>query len=129
MLWRAWSLYRHVQRIRTGLVCPGRHARFTTRPTFQTGVSNGSFTCAKPTVRSSARTQVQAPFFRAAQLFRDTEKVPNRAKKAEIKISGIVRSIRKQKHASFAHISDGTTFAPIQVVLGPELAAGYVTIV
>jgi asparaginyl-tRNA synthetase len=63
---------------------------------------------------------------RAAQLFRDSKAIPTRAEREEIKIGGIIRSIRKQKHASFAHISDGSTLAPIQVVLNPELAVGYV---
>jgi asparaginyl-tRNA synthetase len=58
---------------------------------------------------------------------RNPKGIPESAKKEEIKIGGIIRSIRKQKHAAFAHISDGSTLAPIQVVLDPELAAGYVS--
>ena len=88
--------------------------------------SHGQSVSSKPSIRGIARTEVSAPLFRAAQLFRDSETVPTRARREDIKISGIIRSIRKQKHASFAHISDGSTLAPIQVVLNPELAVGYV---
>lgn len=39
-----------------------------------------------------------------------------------VKLAGLVRSIRKQKKFAFAHLSDGTTLAPIQAVLSPEQA-------
>lgn len=37
-----------------------------------------------------------------------------------IKIAGLVRSIRKHKKVAFAHISDGTTYEPMQAMLKPE---------
>jgi hypothetical protein len=40
-----------------------------------------------------------------------------------ISVSGVIRTIRKQKHAAFAHVTDGSCFKPIQVVLDPELAS------
>lgn len=43
---------------------------------------------------------------------------------AEIRLAGLIQSIRKQKKAAFAHISDGTTLEPFQAVLSPEQAAG-----
>ncbi|RMZ87542.1 hypothetical protein DV736_g5226, partial [Chaetothyriales sp. CBS 134916] len=39
-----------------------------------------------------------------------------------VTISGLVRSVRKQKHVAFAHIQDGTTYQPIQAILDPQLA-------
>ncbi|KAK4917198.1 asparaginyl-tRNA synthetase, partial [Elasticomyces elasticus] len=39
-----------------------------------------------------------------------------------IKVTGLVRTIRKQKRVAFAHIDDGTTFAPLQAILTPEQA-------
>ncbi len=72
---------------------------------------------------SILKTDNQGPFYRAAELFGP---LGLRTPEKGIKIAGIVRSIRKQKHAAFAHISDGSTFTAIQAVLNPELAAGYV---
>lgn len=43
-----------------------------------------------------------------------------------VSISGRIRTIRKQKHGAFAHVTDGSSLQPIQVVLKPELAAPYV---
>ncbi|RMZ81330.1 hypothetical protein DV738_g2307, partial [Chaetothyriales sp. CBS 135597] len=40
-----------------------------------------------------------------------------------VTISGLVRSVRKQKRVAFAHIQDGTTYEPIQAILDPQLAA------
>ncbi|RMZ83313.1 hypothetical protein DV737_g1683, partial [Chaetothyriales sp. CBS 132003] len=40
-----------------------------------------------------------------------------------VTISGLVRSVRKQKNVAFAHIQDGTTYQPIQAILDPQLAA------
>lgn len=37
-----------------------------------------------------------------------------------IKIAGLVRSIRKHKKVAFAHISDGSTYEPMQAMLKPE---------
>lgn len=37
-----------------------------------------------------------------------------------VRVAGLVRSVRKQKKLAFAHLSDGSTYAPIQAVLQPE---------
>ena len=42
----------------------------------------------------------------------------------EVKVSGRIRSIRKQKHRSFVHLTDGSTLLPVQAVIPPELSAG-----
>jgi hypothetical protein len=108
------------------LICSSKHRCLRSESTLRSKISDGQPTRSKPAIRGIARTEISAPHFRAAQLFRDSKDVPTRAGREEIKISGIIRSIRKQKHASFAHISDGTTLAPIQIVLDSERAAGYV---
>jgi hypothetical protein len=126
MPWRAWRLPRHVQVLEKSLICSGKYRCLTTGLTPRSKVSNGQPARSKPAIRGIAGTEISAPHFQAAELFRDSKDVPTRAGREEIKISGIIRSIRKQKHASFAHISDGTTLAPIQAVLEPELAAGCV---
>jgi hypothetical protein len=126
MLWRAWSLPRHVQGLQQTLICSGQHRCLATKLCLQSKFSHGQYTRSKPAIRGIARVEISAPLFRAAKLFRDPKVVPTRAEREDIKISGIIRSIRKQKHASFAHISDGSTLAPIQVVLNPELSVGYV---
>lgn len=41
----------------------------------------------------------------------------------DVRVSGWVRSVRKQKQVAFAHIGDGTTARPLQAVLKPEQAA------
>jgi asparaginyl-tRNA synthetase len=46
------------------------------------------------------------------------------ASEHEIRVVGLVQSIRKQKKAAFAQISDGSTLALLQAVLSPEDAAG-----
>ena len=76
-----------------------------------------------------AKRSLDAPIYRAADLLRDSARLAPYAQREGIKITGIIRSIRKQKHAAFAHISDGSTLTAIQVVLSPELAAGYVKLV
>ncbi len=42
-----------------------------------------------------------------------------------VKVNGFVRSVRKQKHIAFAAIGDGSSFAPLQVVLTPGQAEEY----
>lgn len=126
MLWRTLRLPRHVHGLERSLICTGKHRRLHTASTLQSEIIDSQSTQSTPAIRGTTRTEILAPFFRAAQLLRNPKGIPESAKKEEIKIGGIIRSIRKQKHASFAHISDGSTLAPIQVVLDPELAAGYV---
>lgn len=42
-----------------------------------------------------------------------------------VTVSGFVRSVRKQKHITFAAIGDGSSFDPLQVVLTPGQAEEY----
>lgn len=44
-----------------------------------------------------------------------------------VEVNGFVRSVRKQKRVAFAALSDGTTLEPLQIVLTPEQAEGYVS--
>jgi hypothetical protein len=44
-----------------------------------------------------------------------------------VSLSGTIKTIRKQKHGAFAHVTDGSCLRPVQVVLDPELAAPYVS--
>ena len=126
MLWRALRLPRHVPGLKHSLICTGKHRSLRTGSTPPSKIIDGQFTHSTPATRSIARPEILAPFSRAAELFRNPNEIPESARKREIKIGGIIRSVRKQKHASFAHISDGSTLAPIQVLLKPKLASGYV---
>jgi hypothetical protein len=40
-----------------------------------------------------------------------------------VSVRGVIKSIRKQKNIAFAHVTDGSCFEPIQVLLSSELAA------
>ncbi|KAH7039096.1 mitochondrial carrier domain-containing protein [Macrophomina phaseolina] len=44
-----------------------------------------------------------------------------------VSVDGWVRSVRKQKRIAFAAVGDGSSLAPLQVVLSPEQAAGLST--
>jgi asparaginyl-tRNA synthetase len=44
--------------------------------------------------------------------------------KDEIRVAGLIQSLRKQKHAAFARLSDGTTLKAMQAVLLPEQTTG-----
>ena len=44
----------------------------------------------------------------------------------KVSVSGMIKSIRKQKHGAFAHFTDGSCFQAIQVVLDPKQAAPWV---
>jgi asparaginyl-tRNA synthetase len=44
--------------------------------------------------------------------------------KDELRVAGLVQSLRKQKNAAFARLSDGTTFKSMQAVLSPEQTTG-----
>ena len=61
--------------------------------------------------------------FKASELFSRTKDIPARVETGSITISGIVKSIRKQKSQAFAHVDDGTSHAGLQVLLKPEQAA------
>lgn len=43
-----------------------------------------------------------------------------------IRVTGSVRTIRKQKHRCFLEIGDGSTSRPLQAILEPQHAEGYV---
>ncbi|KAK7521682.1 hypothetical protein IWZ03DRAFT_323994 [Phyllosticta citriasiana] len=44
-----------------------------------------------------------------------------------VSVNGWVRSVRKQKRMAFAAVGDGSSLAPLQVVMSPELATGLST--
>lgn len=44
-----------------------------------------------------------------------------------VSVDGWVRSVRKQKRIAFAAVGDGSSLAPVQVVMSPEQAAGLST--
>ncbi|GME35763.1 Asparagine--tRNA ligase, mitochondrial [Neofusicoccum parvum] len=44
-----------------------------------------------------------------------------------VRVDGWVRSVRKQKRVAFAAVGDGSSLAPLQVVMSPEQAAGLST--
>jgi len=62
------------------------------------------------------------PHVKHARLLGDGNSYKTEQLEGTVKVTGLVRSIRKQKVAAFAHVADGTTLAPIQAVLSPELA-------
>lgn len=45
-----------------------------------------------------------------------------------VTVHGFVQSIRKQKKVAFAALSDGSSIEPLQVVLTPDQAEGYVSL-
>lgn len=66
-------------------------------------------------------------YARCAQLLNQDQNAPdprgyNNFANQTISVSGVIKTIRKQKHGAFAHVTDGSCFEPIQVVLDPELA-------
>jgi hypothetical protein len=124
MPWRTWRLSRHVQWLEQSLKCPGQNRYLATESFLRSKSNNTQSTYLKPAIGGTARTEISAPLYRAAQLFRP--QAPSRSQREDIKVGGIIRSIRRQKHASFAHISDGSTLVPIQVVLDPKLSTGCV---
>ncbi|KAF7506655.1 hypothetical protein GJ744_011587 [Endocarpon pusillum] len=63
--------------------------------------------------------QSKIPHTRCAKLLAPDNPYANQ----KVSVSGMIKSIRKQKHGAFAHLTDGSCFQAIQVVLDPELAA------
>lgn len=47
----------------------------------------------------------------------------NRYTNQRVSVRGVIKSIRKQKHGAFAHLTDGSCFQAIQVVLDSQAAA------
>ncbi|CEL07469.1 Putative Asparaginyl-tRNA synthetase [Aspergillus calidoustus] len=66
-------------------------------------------------------------FLRCADVDRKSKQTPCALEGQEIKLRGLLRSVRKQKEIAFAAINDGTSFTPLQVILSPEQAAGLTT--
>lgn len=127
MLWRACRLSHPVRAFARPLRRPDPPRWLTTdRIVVRAGAPDPSRPASDADDREEADSGLHAPFFSAVDLLKDPEHLPSRVQKEEIKIAGIIRSIRKQKHACFAHISDGSTLAPLQAVLSPELALGWV---
>ncbi len=79
-------------------------------------------------VRQSKRPRLKPPlshvsYTRCANLL-----TPGNAyKDQKISVNGMIKSIRKQKHGAFAHLTDGSCFQAIQVVLDPHLATQWVS--
>jgi hypothetical protein len=51
----------------------------------------------------------------------------HKASGEEVSVTGMIKSIRKQKHSAFVHLTDGSCFQPIQVVLDRRLAVAWVS--
>ncbi len=51
----------------------------------------------------------------------------NRYTNQKVIVCGMIKSIRKQKHGAFAHLTDGSCFQAIQVVLDPYFATQWVS--
>ncbi|KAF9884065.1 Asparaginyl-tRNA synthetase [Aspergillus nanangensis] len=75
-----------------------------------------------PTTRTTGPASL-----RAAQVLQQSRNGPCSLEDQEIKLSGFVRSVRKQKRFAFAEISDGSTAEPVQAFLKPSQAAGLST--
>ncbi|KAL2815545.1 hypothetical protein BJX63DRAFT_161498 [Aspergillus granulosus] len=59
---------------------------------------------------------------RYAELLERSAQKPHSFEGQEIKLQGLVRSVRKQKNIAFAAINDGSNLANVQAVLSPEQA-------
>ena len=61
---------------------------------------------------------------RCARVFQRTQKDGSSdLEDQELKLQGLIRSVRKQKKFAFAEISDGSTVTPLQAILTPSQAA------
>jgi asparaginyl-tRNA synthetase len=86
--------------------------------TFATSVARLGHNSASPGTRPSV--------LRCAQILQASKADgPNRFEDQEVKVNGLVRSVRKQKRFAFAEISDGSTVEPLQAILKPAQAAEY----
>ncbi|KAA8646067.1 asparagine--tRNA ligase SLM5 [Aspergillus tanneri] len=81
---------------------------------------------------SVARLNRQPPqsvaptLLRCAQALQKSQDGSSSLENQDIKLQGVVRSVRKQKRFAFAEISDGSTIEPVQAFLNPTQAAEYV---
>ncbi|KAJ0426314.1 hypothetical protein BJY00DRAFT_129732 [Aspergillus carlsbadensis] len=69
----------------------------------------------------------RAQFLKCADVNTRSQATPCTLEGQEIKLRGLLRTVRKQKEIAFAAINDGTSFRPLQVILSPEQAAGLTT--
>lgn len=89
---------------------------------------NATFEETKALIESAATQLPARPIrVRCADLLASARNTSDEEKAAPsskqiVSIRGLVKSVRKQKHVAFAHITDGSCFEPLQVVLAPELA-------
>ena len=75
----------------------------------------------------AAGTKTAVPHVRHDRLLAGPSKGDSLHLDQPIKVTGLVRSIRKQKNVAFARIGDGSTLANIQAVFpDPSLAKEYV---
>lgn len=77
---------------------------------------------------SSISIDHDLPLLRCLELLRTNKSASNGDEPwsfldRRIRLQGTIRSIRKHKQGAFAHLSDGTCFEPVQLVLGPDLAS------
>jgi hypothetical protein len=76
-------------------------------------------------ITTSRDSENALPHFRVIQLLSSTTSLPQGPEHGELKISGFVKSFRRQKSATFINLSDGSTRTFIQVIIAPELGAEY----
>jgi len=107
------------------LLASSTASALTARPTCASCRHSWCRTFAK---KSKTQTQRGPARVKHARLLGDGKPYHKEQLEGELKVTGLVRSVRKQKHNAFVHISDGTTYAPIQAILSPELAKEYVTV-
>ncbi len=80
--------------------------------------------------RSSSTTSVNAfPRTVASLLYPSQDQDPGLEQGTEsrspvVTVNAWIRSVRRQKRVSFAHIGDGTTLTPLQAVLTKEQSEG-----
>jgi len=90
----------------------------TWRRTFATSVAR---------LGHSSTPNSRPALLRCAQILQASKKEgPCTLEDQEIKVNGLIRSVRKQKRFAFAEISDGSTVEPLQAILKPTQAAEYV---
>jgi asparaginyl-tRNA synthetase len=99
---------------------------WTLRKRQDTGVIRYTFSSSPARVSGdddSETVPISPKFFYHSQL-QTTGVPPHGISENEIKVAGLIQSIRKQKKATFAQVSDGSTLEPFQAVLSPEQATG-----
>lgn len=100
------------------LILPPREMQ-TWRRAFATSV-------ARLNHNSATTSNTRPALLRCAQILQEGKNDKCSYEDAEIQVNGFIRSVRKQKRFAFAEISDGSTIEPVQAILKPAQAAGYV---